>query len=83
MKPGLSVYTIFDAPREAPDFIVVRPFHAQPDGSILPDQNAVGFRIEGDKALALQRARAFCAQRGLSRIDRHPSDDPTIVETWL
>lgn len=31
----------------------------------------------------LEEARAPLVRRGLYRMDRHPSDDPTIVESYI
>jgi hypothetical protein len=31
----------------------------------------------------LEGARVFLQAKGLTRIDRHPEDEPAVVETWI
>jgi hypothetical protein len=81
---GLRIHTVFDNPSDFPGHIVVRVFAAQPDGTVLCDREALKWSYQGvDRVVALRLARRYCKRLGLVRLDRHPSDDPVIVETWV
>lgn len=79
----LLVWAIFDSPRDLPGHIVVRAFAPQRDGTVLPAREAQAWEIGSDKEGALESARRYCAARAPTRLERHPGDDPNIVETWL
>lgn len=81
--PGtLSVYVIYDHPRDLPDWFVVRPWDVV-DGKA---RMRTG-KLRGEPVAGLFRqlddARAYCEQFGLTKMARSPDDDPTVVETWL
>lgn len=75
-QPVLDVWVIYDHPRDQPDWFIVRKQHATTDGQIHHDSRSYGFRD-------LENARLWLEQLGLTRLDRHPDDDPVIVETWI
>lgn len=80
---SLRVYVVFDNPHDLPGHIVVRAFLPQRDGRVLAEDRFVAWLIREDREAALEAARTWCAARGLMRLERHPGDDPKIVETWL
>jgi len=75
-QPLLDVWVIYDHPRDQPDWYIVRRQQPTTTGTIQHESRAYGFHD-------LEKARAWLAQQGLTRLDRHPDDDPVIVETWL
>ncbi len=66
----LPIWTIYDSPSDYPGKVVVRLF-----------MNDTPTKT-GYVADSLATARAFIPQ-GLVRMERHPEDDPTILETWF
>jgi hypothetical protein len=72
----LSLWTIFDRPRDYPDGYIARCFES---GGGMPEPVATDYTIMGDLAL-IRQSMERC---GLYRMARDPSDDPVIVETWL
>ena len=75
--PGsLTLYVVYDHPRDMPDYFVVRAQWPGTDGAIVRDPKAYGF-------VELENARRWLAQQGLTCLARHPDDDPVIIETWL
>ncbi len=74
----LFMWTIFWNPSDYPGKFVVRGFasNAAPphDPIVAPEPTAV--------VDTLEEARA-AVPAGLVRTERHPEDDPVIVETWL
>ena len=75
--PGLEVWVVYDHPSDFPDnAIVVRRQWAGPGGTIERDRVAFAFDDLVD-------AQVWLMRRQLVRMDRHPDDDPVIVETWL
>lgn len=71
---GLSMWVIYDRPRDFPEQAVAR----------LWDCNAAGSRPTINMILApsLDELRRRLPP-GLACVDRHPEDDPAIVEVWL
>lgn len=75
MRGELSLWTVYDHPRDYPAHIVIRrSFVAggevhHTDDVILCD--------------SIEVARELLAEAGRHRLDRHPDDDPVIVEVWL
>ena len=69
MTTGLHIYTIYKNPSDYPDKYVVRLF-----------VNSVATDIH---SLHDTPDEARAPLRGLYCMDRHASDDPVIVETWL
>lgn len=74
MGEGLRMWTIYCNPSDLPGRYVVRPFLVTSDGPV-PERRAWG-------ASSLEGARAVIPP-GCTRLGRHPTDDPVIVETWL
>jgi len=72
----MIVWVVYDHPRDFPDLYIVRRQTAQQDGTIANDVKAFGFQ-------ELERARAWLELQGLTRLERHPDDDPVILETWI
>jgi hypothetical protein len=74
---GFPVWVIYDHPRDFPQHFVARKQVAM-EGYVV----ASGvFLLATD--LERLRERLLTVQPGLVRLDRHPSDDPVIVETWI
>lgn len=71
MQNGLLIWTVYDHPRDWPDWYVARLF--------------VNDRMRGNMLLNrdLQQLRDELAMRGLTPLNRSPTDDPVILETWL
>jgi hypothetical protein len=75
MRDSLRVYAIYDSPKDMPGMFVVRAHNVE-QGEVKADPGADAFH-------SLQEARAHCQRLGLVCMQRHPDDDPVIVETWL
>lgn len=71
----LSVWTVYDHPRDCPNGFVARLHVAFSDGTTAPTKHAC-------YAPTLEEVRALLP-RGLACIARSPEDDPKIVETWI
>jgi hypothetical protein len=71
----LLVYTVYCKPSDFPGSYVVR--RSRPLGGKVEHEREVWCL-----ANTLEGARASIPQE-LYRQDRHPSDDPVIVETWF
>lgn len=67
----LSIWTVFDHPRDFPHCFVARRFE--------------GERATGDVIVCrdLEPLRDEMERRGLVKIDRFPEDHPNVVESWL
>lgn len=72
---ALTLYTVYDSPRDAPGLIVVRA-HRVDNGHCTPSQDALQF-------LDLTEARMHLHRLGLFNMGRHERDDPAILETWI
>jgi hypothetical protein len=70
----LSMWTIFDHPRDYPDKIVVRRFEIGPGWSRPAEVWALTDTLE--------EARATIPE-GRTIIPRDPADDYNIIESWL
>lgn len=70
----LHMWTIYQHPSDQPYPYVVRQWVVRPSGPV-PHSGSI-------PAMTLEEARG-CVPPGLHRIDRDPTDDPVIVETWL
>lgn len=72
----MLLWTIYDHPDDYPEHYVVREWAASPDG--VTSHGAVTFDT-------LEDARAAIRKRGplMMCMERDPSADPKIVETWL
>jgi len=75
MTEDITMYAIYDHPKDYPNDFVVRRWRAirgQPIADVLP--TAVCKDLETARNLI---------PTGLVQIPRSPSDDPVILETWL
>lgn len=83
---NLRLYVVYDNPRDMPGHIVIRGCAVLPTGALAFDAKAIGWRFgEAHRTHeeALEAARGHCERLGLVRLERHPDDHPTIVETWI
>jgi hypothetical protein len=71
---ALSIWTVYDHPRDYPNSWVARRFEISNKG--------VGITREMFLADTLEELRVLLPV-GLVRLNRQASDDPKIVETWL
>ena len=74
-RDPLVVWTIYDHPKDFPEFFVVRPHRVMADGIVEAG--------EGYACPDIEVLREHMRQMGLVCLDRHPTDDPVIVETWI
>jgi hypothetical protein len=73
---GVDIWVVYQHPKDLPELpVVVRRQIALATG-IWVDPTAYGFD-------ELEKARQWLHGRGLTRLDRHPTDDPVIVESWI
>lgn len=72
----LTLYTIYDHPRDYPDHVVVR-WHWVEDGRIVTGPGCCWV------CDSVGQARSALRRQGLTSLGRHPKDDATIVETWI
>lgn len=70
----LSIWVIYDHPRDYPESFVVRRHDVRPDRSEPTDESYAG---------TLEALREQMQGRGLYPMSRSEGDDPTIVEVWL
>lgn len=75
--PFLTIWVVFNHPRDYPDKVVVRGQDIVP-GSLEPRHHPECRLFD-----SLEAAREPLERRGLHRLPRHPSDDPCIVEAWI
>lgn len=74
---GVDIWVVYRHPKDMPDMpVVVRRQIALEGNRLWVDPTAYGFD-------ELEKARHWLHERGLTRLDRHPTDEPHIVETWL
>ena len=71
----LSIWTIYDHPKDFPNTFVARRHESSRAGS----------QPTGDCIVSpdLERLREHLIELGLGCIPRSPYDDPNIVESWL
>lgn len=74
----MSVWTIYDRPRDYPEVFVARQFHIVKGngGEPLPTSNVM---VSKD----LEPLRAMLRRKGLAVMPRSEGDEPQIVESWL
>lgn len=87
-----TLWVIYEHPSDFPDhFVVRRHFVLRPGGIVSPDfawrtirtgNPYVAVDRMASLAPTLDEARALLPP-GLFRTDRHPEDDPKIVEVWI
>jgi predicted CoA-binding protein len=74
---GVDIWVVYSRPKDLPHVpVVVRRQIALEGNRIWVDPTAYGFE-------ELEKARMWLAQRGLTRLNRHDTDQPHIIETWL
>ena len=73
VEGDLLVWVIYDHPRDFPDTYVVRP-HSTKLGKPLT--------VHFDDS-QLEAVRSVMRRMGLQRLPRAPSDDNSILETWV
>jgi len=69
------MWTVYDHPIDFPEDVVARRWELV-DGRPQPSQEVI-------VTPNLDALRYYFTQIGLTKLDREPEDDPTIVETWL
>ena len=70
---SLSMWVIYDHPKDFPDGFIARRHEATRTGPHPTD----------DIKTAASLLRRELASQGLTRLTRDPDDDPKIVEVWL
>lgn len=75
MSEPLVMYTVYDHPRDEPDWYVVRRWTS----------TAKSFDMEEIvlKVKTLEEVNRWAGERCLGFMARHPNDDPCIVGVWL
>ena len=73
----LTLWVVYDHPRDLPEWYVVRGQEVGSDGSVTP--HAEPEMLVTD----LDTIRNEMRRRGLSRLPPNAADDPKIVEVWL
>jgi hypothetical protein len=74
-EPLLTLWVIYEKPRDFPDAWVVRPQTVHRGGAIVPSPTAV-------LCPSLEVARQYVPP-GKVCLARDPNDDPVIVESWI
>lgn len=72
----LDIFAIYESPSDYTGKFVVRGWAVNADGSVRPDR----FPLAVVDTLDLARESV---PADLVRVERSPSDDPCIVETWV
>lgn len=75
MSDDIVLWTVYAQPSDYPDDWIARKWLVGLGGPPLATDDAVA----GD----LENIRRFMEDMGLACLPRDPSDDPTIVETWI
>lgn len=75
MKDGLPMWVIYDHPKDMPHVFVARRWLVNARGQRATDLVLIDDDIE--------RLRDQMEMRGLIKLDRHPDDDPVVLETWV
>lgn len=75
---GFPIFTVYENPRDYPGkFVVRRSFVGGGSAKALPDPDPL---IVAD---SLEAARGAIPRSTVTRWDRHPEDEPQIIEAWL
>lgn len=72
----LPIWTIYQRPKEFPDGYVARKW-------VVEASSELKLTVEVIPARRLSDLRDALAGMGLTRLDRMPEDDPSIVEVWI
>jgi hypothetical protein len=70
----LTIWTIYDKPKDHPDGFIARRFEVGADGPV-----PTGDIMTGD----LEDMRETLWKAGLLKLTRDPLDEPQIVESWV
>ena len=74
---ALKMWTIYDHPKDYPNFFVARMFYICPIKNEPLPSNLI--YLSSDLKTLQKRMQSLF----LTCISRHDTDDPTIIETWL
>lgn len=74
----MTLYTIYDHPRDFPKNFVVREWVVGRDNKTYPEYSLNRWLYD-----SLEEARKPLKERGLVCVQRDENDDPVIVETWM
>jgi len=74
-RPALEIWTIFDHPKDFPDYFVARLTNVTSAG---PEVTEMVLH-----SADLEELRGIMMRQGLTRIPRFKDDSPQIVEVWL
>lgn len=75
MKERLTIWTIYNKPKDFPEDIVAREWLIQ-NGSAIAMTHCLKFK-------SLDETSLFFDEAGYFFIKRHESDDPCIVGVWM
>lgn len=73
----LYIYTLYDHPRDLPDYWVIKRWIISPSAIYIQDPDYIELHKE------LQAAYDSMLKRGLYRLQRSPEDDPVIHCTFI
>ena len=73
----LPMWTVYDRPKDHPDLIIARLWRT------LPAPEATNFAMSVPADYGVGPVRGILAEAGFVMLDRHPGDEPQIVETWM
>jgi hypothetical protein len=74
----LTLWTVYDHPRDCPEVFVARKFMIEPWGPVAADSVIFGSTLEAVRWMIFE----VDPNAGVC-VAREPGDDPSIVETWL
>jgi hypothetical protein len=75
MTDVLSIWTVYDKPRDYPHCYVALRFEIRPEGPVATEDKIIGTDLDV--------IRGYLVMHGLTVLSREPGDEPNIVETWL
>ncbi len=76
MALSMPMWVIYDHPSDYPDSYVAREHLVEETGSRPTENVVMSNSLELLRTMMLTQLRLTC-------LDRHPEDDPKIVETWV
>jgi len=71
----VTIYTIYDHPRDYPEHFVVRAFRVTAEAVVPSDDCWLAQSLTG--------ARVLVPNIAACNLGRLPEDDPAIIESWL
>lgn len=75
-EPFLSMWVVYNRPKNYPDFIVARRHDLLNDKTTVATNDAIF-------APTVSAIRLHMMEKGLTKLDRLADDDPVIMEVWL